>query len=213
MRRFSLCRNHSLAIGYIAPALGNFLGVALQSFRQSQPQIEVTLFELAPALQIEALREGRLDIALIGHASSKLKREFELSTIRRVPLIAVLPSNHRLASRASIHLSELKDEDFVGVGEATFPGRNEVVREACRKAGFVPRMAHQVDGLSTLLALVGSGSGVGLVPEEVQTLPSAGVTFKYLSAPHCHIEFAAALCPGDERPGVRALLNDLRAAK
>lgn len=212
MRRFIECRNHSLAVGYIAPALGSFLGAALQVFRQRHPQLEVKLFELPPGRQIEALREGRLDIALIGHACPELRREFELVTIRRIPLVAALSATHPLARRAAIKLSELKHEVFIGLDEATFPGRNEVIRAVCRKAGFTPRIAHEADGLSTVLALIGSGSGVGIMPDEVQQLPYSNVLFKPLRAPQRHINFCAALCIGEKRPAVRAISEEFRSA-
>lgn len=211
MRHFSECRDRSLAIGYIAPALGSFLGLALQVFRQRHPQVEISLFELSPGPQIEALREGRLDIALVGHASAELRREFELATIRRIPLVAALCASHALAGRASIKLRELENDDFVSLDEATFPGRNDVVRAACRKAGFTPHIAHQADGLSTMLALIGSGSGVGLLPEDAQRLPSSGVVFKTLQAPKSHVEFSAALRRGDKRLNLRTLLEEMRS--
>lgn len=211
MRHFSECRDRSLAIGYIAPALGSFLGSALQVFRQRHPQVEISLFELSPGPQLEALREGRLDIALIGHAAVEVGRDFELAAIRRIPLIAALCASHALAGRASIRLLELEGDDFVGLDEATFPGRNDVVRAACRKAGFTPHITHQADGLSTMLALIGSGSGVGLLPEDASRLPSSGVVFKPVMTPKSHVDFSAALRRGEKRLNVRTLLEEMRS--
>lgn len=210
MRRFTECRNSSLAIGYIAPALGSFLGAALQIFRQKHAQIEIKLFELSPGRQIEALREGRLDIALIGHADRELNREFQLMTIRRIALVAALNSAHPLAGRAAIKIRELQNETFIGLDETTFPGRGELVRSVCRRAGFTPRIAHEADGLSSLLALIGSNVGIGIMPDDVQQLPSSNVAFKPLRAPQSHINFSAALASDDKRLPVRALLEECR---
>lgn len=212
MRRFGECRRRSLAIGYIAPTLGSFLGAALQVFGQRHPQIEIKLFEIPPGRQIEALREGRLDIALVGHACGELDREVELVTLRRIPLDAVLPAVHPLAKRKSLKLTELRHERFVGLDEATFPGRREVIEDAARVAGFTPRIAHSADGLSSMLALIGSGAGVGLVPEEVQHLPHPHAVFIPLRAPKSYIDFRAAVCLGEKRPAVRAMLAELRTA-
>lgn len=212
MRRFIECRNSSLAIGYIAPALGSFLGTALQIFHQKHAQIEIKLFELAPGRQIEALRAGRLDIALIGHAAPELSREFQLTTICRIPLVAALNSTHPLAGRAAIKVGELQNETFIGLDETTFPGRNELVRAVCREAGFTPHIAQEADGLSSLLALIGSNSGIGIMPDDVQRMPSSNVEFKPLRAPQGHIEFSAALASDDNRLPVRAILKEFRRA-
>jgi DNA-binding transcriptional LysR family regulator len=212
MRRFAECRNHSLGVGYIAPTLGSFLGTALQVFSQRHAQVEVQLFELPPSKQIEALREGRLDIALIGYACPELLRDWDLEPIYQIPLMAVLPSSHPLAARDSLQLAELKNENFVGLDEANFPGRMEVLRDAAKQAGFTPRFTSTADGLSSLLALVGSGQGVALAPEEVQQLPHPNVVFVRLENPNSQIEFSAALRKDDKRLNVRALLAEFRAA-
>ena len=212
MRRFVKCRHSNLAIGYIAPVLGSFLGAALQIFHQKHPQIEIKLFELSPGRQIEALREGRLDIALLGHARPALSREFELVVIRRIALVAALYDTHPLAGRDSIRVHELKDETFIGLDEATFPGRNQVVRTVCGEAGFTPHIAQEADGLSTLLALIGSGSGIGIMPDEVQQMPHSNVRFKPLRAPQGHIDFCAALCRDEKRLPLRAILEEFRNA-
>jgi DNA-binding transcriptional LysR family regulator len=212
MRQFAQCRNHSLGVGYIAPTLGSFLGTALQVFSQRHAQVEVQLFELPPSKQIEALREGRLDIALIGSACPELSRDWEIESIYCVPLMAVLPSSHPLAARDMLQLAELKNENFVGLDEANFPGRTEVLRDAAKQAGFTPRFRQSADGLSSLLALVGSGQGVALAPAEVQQLPHPNVVFKTLVKPSLQIDFSAALRKGDTRLNVRALLAEFRAA-
>ena len=212
MRRFAECRQRSLGVGYIAPSLGSFLGTALQVFNQRHAQVEVKLFELPPARQIEALREGRLDIALIGYACPELSRDWELEPIYRLPLMAVLPSLHALANRDAIRMAELKSENFVGLDEANFPGRLEVLRDAAKQAGFSLRFTSTADGLSSLLALVGSGQGVALAPAEVQQLPHPNVVFIPLREPEICIEFSAALRKGDTRLNVRALLAEMRAA-
>jgi DNA-binding transcriptional LysR family regulator len=212
MRRFAECRNHSLGIGYIAPTLGSFLGQALQIFNQRHAQIEVRLFELPPSRQIEALREGRLDIALIGYACPELGREWKIEPIYRVPLMAVLPASHPLAARAAIKLLDLRKENFIGLDEANFPGRLDVLRSAAKSAGFALRLGATTDGLSSMLALVGSGQGVALAPAEVRRLPHSNVVFKALRAPRLHVEFCAALRRDEARLNVRALLAELRAA-
>ncbi|RYD71369.1 MAG: hypothetical protein EOP84_25010 [Verrucomicrobiaceae bacterium] len=211
-RRFAECRQHALAIGYIAPALGSFLATSLQVFTQRHPQVKVSLFELSPARQIEALRENRLDIALIGHACPDLAREFDLFEIRRVPVFAVLPESHPLARKAAVSLKALSAEHFIGLDEASFPGRNDFIREACRKAGFTPDFVEQADGLSSALAMIGSGAGVSLMPEEVADLPHRHAVFQPLQKPTVQIEFSAAVTSGEKRPIVRSLLEEFRVS-
>ncbi|RYG59032.1 LysR family transcriptional regulator, partial [bacterium] len=129
MRQFADCRQHVVAIGYIAPAFSGFLGKALPVFREKHPDIEVRLFELSPGAQIEELRAARLDIALLGHGCEPLRREFEVVSICQIPLEAVVPKGHPLADLETIELEKLRSQPFIGFLEATFPGRNEIITQ------------------------------------------------------------------------------------
>jgi DNA-binding transcriptional LysR family regulator len=211
VRRFVECRQHALAIGYIAPALGSFLATSLQIFNQRHPQISVSLFELSPAKQIEALREGRLDVALIGHACPELAKDFDLFTVRRIAVSAVLPETHALVEQKAVRLADLASDRFVGLNEESFPGRNDFIREACSQAGFAPEFALQADGLSSALAVIGSGLGVGIMPDEVQDLPHRHVVFRPLEKPKVWVDFQAAVAPGEKRAVVRGILQEFRA--
>ncbi|RYX85988.1 LysR family transcriptional regulator [bacterium] len=211
MRRFSDCRKHSLAIGYITPALGSFLGSALSILGKQHPEIEVRLFELSPGVQMEALREGRLDIALVGHCGEQLRREFDIAVIRQIPLNAVLPHHHPLSGQQVVALGDLKDESFIGYSETTFTGRNEIIASTCRSAGFTPRFVYEADGLSSALAIIGSNLGISLLPEDAKQLPHPESVFRPLS-PSAHIEFCAAMQIGEKRPTVRNFLKFLTVA-
>lgn len=212
MRQHSQCRKSSLSIGYIAPALGSFLGEALQVFAQRHPQIEVRLSELTPAKQVEALRSGLLDVALLGHACPDLARDLDLVAVRHIPLQVVLPKAHALAHLKKLDLGALAQENFIGFSPEVFPGRNEVLREAARRHGFTPKIAHEADGLMSALALVGSGLGVGLMPDEVAQLPHPNAVFVPLKAPGASIVFSAALAKGEKRAVVRAIMAEFLAS-
>ena len=112
------------------------------------------LRELSPGEQVTALREGRIDLALIGNPCPEIEREFMITLLKRIPLQAVLPDNHLLALRKRIALSQLESDQFIGFAEEKFPGRNAAIRAACQAAGFTPRLQYLVENLSALLAIV-----------------------------------------------------------
>ncbi|MHA3774588.1 LysR substrate-binding domain-containing protein [Verrucomicrobiota bacterium sgz303538] len=211
VRKFAECRQHALAIGYIAPALGSFLATSLQVFGQRHPQVKVSLYELSPAKQIDALKQGKLDIALIGHACPELEREFDLFSIRSVPICAVLPEGHRFAKSEEVSIRDLVGERFIGLAEESFPGRNDFIRDVCRQAGFNVEFAAEADGLTSALAMIGAGIGITLMPDEVADLPHRHVVFRALTDPAVHIDFHAAVCLGEKRPIVRSILEEFRA--
>jgi LysR family transcriptional regulator, benzoate and cis,cis-muconate-responsive activator of ben and cat genes len=182
----------TITIGFIASSLGSFLGTALKSFRESHPGIVVKIHELSPADQVKALRKGQIDIALIGNPCGALHDEFETRVLFEMRMTAALPASHRLAKRKLVSLKELEQDAFVGYGEESFPCRNQTIINACRVAGFKPDLRYQAESLVEVLAMIGSGAGVCLMPADMRNLPHPGVKFASIREKLEPIRFTAA---------------------
>lgn len=199
MARFRPKAKRQFTVGYLAPILAT-LTPALRTFGQKHPEVEVVLREMAPADQVKALRAGHIDLALPGNTCPELANEFELVELEHIPFEVVLPDHHLLALRKRIALAELKDDPFIGFDESRFPGRNEVICQACQQAGFTPRLVHRVESLSALLAKVAAGDGVTLTPREVGQLPHPGAVLVPLKPPVPSVISAAVFRKGETKP-------------
>jgi DNA-binding transcriptional LysR family regulator len=195
----------TLTVGYIAPVLATATP-ALRKFGQQNPGVEVVLREMAPGEQVDALRHGRIDLALPGNPCPELANEFEVIVFDQIPFQAVLPDNHLLALRKRIALAELESEVFIGFQEDRFPGRNDMICRACQQAGFTPRLRYRVESLSALLAKVAAGSGVTLTPREVGQLPHPGAVLIPLKPPIPSVASAAVYRKGEPKPAVVDLM-------
>src|SRR6185503_4405442 len=171
---------------------------------------EVALREMPPGEQPKALREGRIDLALIGNPCLEVEREFAVTVLTRIPFQAVLPDNHLLALRKRVALSELEQETFIGFAEEKFPGRNNAICAACQAAGFTPRFGHHVESLTALLALAATVKGVTLAPAEVSQLPHPQAVFVPLAPPVPSVVSAAAQRKDETNPLLRELLDCCR---
>lgn len=210
MAVFSQPAKATLTVGYIAPVLSGVLTPALRRFAESHPDADVALRELSPGDQVKSLRAGNIDLALLGNPCPEVEQEFTVTVLARIPFQAVLPDNHLLALRKRVALAELAAEPFVGFAEDTFPGRNAAICAACQAAGFTPRLQHQVENLSALLAQVASGKGVALAPGEVSQLAHPQAVFVPLQPPVPQVLSAAAQRKGEANPLVQALLDCCR---
>lgn len=207
MAAFRPRAKETLTVGYIAPVLAGILTPALRRFMQKHSDTEVALREMPPGEQVKALREERIDLALIGNACAEVEREFTVTVLSRTPFQAVLPDNHLLALRKRIALSELEGESFLGFAEETFPGRNAAICSTCQAAGFTPRFRHHVENLSALLALVAAGRGVTLAPAEVGQLAHPQTVFVSLKPPVPTVVSTAARRRNDGNPMLQELLE------
>lgn len=164
-----------LAIGFLTTSPCSFLGQGLKSFRERHPEQRFTIFEMSPAEQVEALRDGRIDIALIGNPCAAVHEEFVTRELFTMPLKAFVPSAHRLAGRPSIPLKELEREAFVVLAETSFPGRVQAVVSLCRAAGFSPNLSCEARSIMEVLTMIGAGSGVALMPSDVSCVGGVDV--------------------------------------
>jgi len=198
----------SLRIGFIALSISSFLGIALQTFRDANPGVIVKVHELSPAAQILALRKNQIDLALIDNPCGFVPiDEFDTTVLFEKPLMAAIQETHHLAARRVISLKDLENEDFVGYSEESFPGRNQSISQACEEVGFKPNFLLQGDSLVEVLAMIGSGSGVCLIPTDVVSMPYPGVKFIKIKEKLAPVHFSAVRRQGDDRIIIANLLE------
>ncbi len=198
----------SLNIGFVALSISSFLGVALRTFRDANPGVVIKIHELSPAAQILALRKNQIDIALIDNPCSFVPiDEFEATVLFEKQLMAAIPETYHLATRRLISLKALENENFIGYCEESFPGRNQAIIHACEEAGFKPNLLHLGDSLVEVLAMIGSGAGVCLIPTDVVSMPYPGVRFIKIKEKIAPIHFAAVWRQGDNRMIIASLLE------
>ncbi len=173
----------TLRLGFLAPFLDDLVVPAVREFRQRHPKAQVSLFELPPRAQLDRLRNHELDAAILGNISDGDRAFFSVRTLSRHKMAALLPEDHALAKRKSIKLAELKNERWVSLSDASFPGRREFLRAICQQAGFDPQIVSEVDSLSMMLGTVTTISGVALIPNHASKMPHGGCVFVPLAAP------------------------------
>jgi LysR family hca operon transcriptional activator len=79
------------------------------------------------------------------------------------PLLAILPSDHRLAALQAISPRDIEGETFVNVSD-TAPTLRVVIDDYLRKSGVSIATAHEAASLSMAVSLIASTRGVALLP-------------------------------------------------
>ncbi len=202
-------RQRTLRVGFLTLFLDDLVAPALKAFRKSPAKVEVSLFELSARAQLDRLREGELDLALVGNIGEEDRERFLVKVLSRSPMAAVLPDEHPLAQRRRIDLEELATDPFVSLSDTAFPGRRQFLRSICLSRGFSPRIEEETDSLALLLASVSGGSGVALLPAHSAKLPHSGCAFVRLRVPVVHAEVMAVHLPGAATGNLADLLGKL----
>ncbi len=200
-------------IGFIPASLDSFTAPMLRRLKEQCPWLQVQIHGMPPGEQIRSLRKSRIDLALVGTPCGTVMDEFETMVLRELPQRLILPSGHRLADQERVRLAEFRQDDFIGLSEDDFPGRNQMMQRACLRAGFAPKIVTQAGGLMSLLGMVGAGVGVGIVPSEVDSLPHPGVVFRQLADAVDAERFSVVWRRFDTSDAVRAVISALQGMR
>lgn len=210
LRRQARGERSELRVGYLLSAAQSILTPALAKLRKVQPQVKLKLQDLSPREQIDGLRAGELDLALIGQEGEQAAREFHSVRLCSLHVCVALADDDALAARKSLALKELRGRDFIGVDEDQVPGRNRWVTTLCKAAGFKPRFAAVVDGISNVLSQVVSESAVTLLPGYFEKLQHPGVTFVPVSDDSARWDCIVLWQKGRASAATRALVDALK---
>ncbi len=181
VRRLSRGLKSELRVGYLISAAQSLLMPALALLRNTAPELKLTLLDLSPKEQIEALQAGEIDVALVGQEGAVAVRDFYSTKLKSMGVCVAVSTTDPLARSESVSLRELKGRDFIGVDEDEMPGRNQWVTSLCRKVGFKPRFIVIIDGITHLLSKVASESAVALFPDYFRDFQHPDIVFVPIS--------------------------------
>jgi DNA-binding transcriptional LysR family regulator len=150
-----------LVLGAMQALGGLDLPRLLAAFHATHPGIDVSLREDSTRDMFTLAARGEVDLAI---AALDVDRPAGLDAVAlvREPVLVAVPIAHRLASLEAVDFRQLRDETLILFKEGT--GLRAVSERAAERAGFVPRVGFQTSSHDRLLALVGEGLGVALVP-------------------------------------------------
>jgi DNA-binding transcriptional LysR family regulator len=201
-----------LRVGFLISAAQPILTPVVERLRTEHPEIKLKLHDMSPREQIDALKSGELDLALIGQEGAVAARDFHSLKLCSLGVCAALSSGDPLSSRKKIAIKDLTGRDFIGVDEDQMPGRNRWITSLCRTAGFKPRFIANPDGITHVLSTVASESAVTLLPDYFKTTSHPGITYVPVSDGKAHWDFIVLWQRGKTSASATALLEALKEA-
>jgi len=135
----------------------------MATFHARYPAVSVTLRSGGSNLLIEAVRDRKLDVAVVGSNLLPPTGRLTFTELFSEPLVAVLPSSHELAARKSVLLDQLAALPFID-----FPPGYGLRHETDRGFAAVNRrVAFEVTRVDEVVQFVSQDLGVALLPESV----------------------------------------------
>ncbi len=167
-----------LRVAYTDFAINGALPHFLRKFNEAHPDIYLDLIFMPTIHQREAILRHRIDIGFLYGVSDQ-------HLIGSLPFdeneyVAILPTDHRLARREKLALSDLRDEKFVfGTGDSWMIFRTQVIAE-CRSRGFLPEISLEATSSDGIFGLVIAGAGVAIYSSAIGNMPRQGIAIRQL---------------------------------
>lgn len=178
-----------LTVGFPTGLHLDHISPVIRAFREEHPRSEFVYSHALPEAQIKGLRDGSLDVAFVNVAGPL--QGMEHCVVWRVPFEVVMPENHRLARKKTLDFKDLAGEDFVFCTRESRPVFYDEFFRQCANAGFRPQVVAEVGGYpTTMLALVGLGTGVSVLPHFERAEDIQGIVWRPLVRPKLWTDFA-----------------------
>jgi len=176
-----------LRIGFTpSSGLMSFFHRSLHYFRQARPGVRLVLREMPSIMQIEAVHERSLDLAIVRFAALPQRRGLHVNLLCKDVLMVAVHESNALATNSSVTAKDLRDQRFIAYPREAGIGIAQKVFEITNTAGFYPQIVQEARDSSTIIGLVAAGLGIGIVPSSLACIRMAGVRFIPLRDPTAH---------------------------
>jgi len=163
-RRAARPAKPSFAIGFLTGQEAAWLARATGILADELPHIEIRVSSGFSVTLAEDLNQGRIDVAFLRREPEP---DLEFKLLLEEPLVAILPSDHRLAVRKTFDPRELERESFIGVSEIPRILRG-TVNGYLRDSGVNVAPRFEIDNFAMAMSLVTSERGVALLPISIE---------------------------------------------
>lgn len=167
----------TLNIAYLGSACLVFMASLVRAYKSKFPYVHISLFEMTASKQIDAFKNGQIDIGLSRPLPSSIADEYTQHCLYVDKLVAIVNEDHHFANKQKINLQDLKNEKFIMFNRDEAIGLFDEIIMLCKQASFSPNIISQPRNMQTLITEVAADLGVAIAPFCVSKLYYQGCQF------------------------------------
>lgn len=150
----------------------------LRRFHQRYPDAELTIEEVGPQEQVEAILAGHLDIGYTPAHSNTVGPELAVRRIGDWEMLVALPEDHALVAHECLTIAMLAGQPLVlyeahDVHEHLFMLLTQKLGDRCH-------IAYRAGSTLSTLAIAATGLGLALIPAPLQQVHIPGLVYRPL---------------------------------
>ena len=184
-RRAARGESGVIRLSFTAASAYRTLPRVVAHVRARLPEVDLVLAEMVSDEQILALEENRTDLAILRPAPILQDPKSSIATAPLVSerLLLAVPRGHRLATGRIPTLQDLDGEAFVTWSPKGGRYFIDLLDTLFETGGVAPRIVQRVNQVHAMLALVGAGLGIALVPASTRGNSMADIRLRPISLP------------------------------
>jgi LysR family transcriptional regulator, hca operon transcriptional activator len=193
------------AVGFLTGHEVDCIPPTTNTLRDELPNLEVRVFSGFSTDLADDLLRGKLDMAFLRREPNP---DLEYRLIVREPLVAILPSDHRLAGRKSIDPQDLIEETFIGISSVAHILRTVVSDYLDRSTvRITPHL--EIDNFAMAISLVGSTGGIALLPASIDSYLPPSIVSRSLAGERPMIDLVLGFHTANKSPILKTFLSRL----
>ncbi|GAB2583112.1 LysR family transcriptional regulator [Dyella jejuensis] len=204
-RRAAQPAKQRFSMGFLTGQEMTWLPEAMHVLRAELPNIDVTVSsDYSPDLG-EAVARGRLDVAFM-----RAEPDVDLiyQRVRQEPLVALMPSDHPLATRTAVRAKDLIGLPYIAMANKAKVLRS-VIDQYLERAGVQITPTQLVDNPAMVMSLVASTRGIALIPSYVEPLMPWSVVSRPLADDAPTIDLVVGYSASNRSPILQLFLSHL----
>ncbi|KAB0628867.1 LysR family transcriptional regulator [Acinetobacter gandensis] len=198
----------TVTIGFVSSLLFGLLSNIVYLFKQQHPHLKIEMEEMATTEQIQALKEGRIDVGFgrLRISDPAVKRVL----LREERLVAAVHASHPLAQKTEgVYLADLIDQQLFLYPNVNKPNFSTQVRGIFSEYGLEPKKIREVRELQLALGFVAASEGICITPMSAQSIRLTHLTYLPILDESAISPIFMAVRNMDESEDIRALFDSV----
>ncbi|MBF2707324.1 LysR family transcriptional regulator [Flavobacterium soyangense] len=151
-------------IAYVSSTFSGDISTLIQFLSKEYPFVNFRLYEVPTVKQIKALEEFKIDLGIIRAPLNSHKIAAQLWFKDSFSLVF---NKNLYPIQSEQEIKNLDETTFVFFNKDYSPQYYNNLLEICAHFGFVPKVVHESNNISSIIQLVKNGLGVSIVPTNI----------------------------------------------
>lgn len=151
-------------IAYVSSTFSGDISELIQYLSTQYPYVNFRLYEVPTVKQIKALEEFKIDLGIVRAPVHSPKITTQLWFKDSFSLVF---NKNLYAIQTEQEIEKLSETTFVFFNKEYAPQYYDNLVEICAKFGFMPKVVHESNNISSIIQLVKNGLGVSIVPTNI----------------------------------------------